>query len=288
MYKKAISCWLRTAELEPTHPQINFRIAQAYWSDGDLKAARRYFLTELRGNPGDIDVILDFGLFLLEAGEIDSAKEKFHRILELKEDFAPAIFYLGEIAQADGEEALALELYAEAMEVDLENPPLAGPRFRLGQLALKAGKKKLARSYLVSELDLVADDADVLVSLGSMFLELDEFDYARHCLERAVEINCANAEGYYYLGLLKMKQFNFEAAADFLAHALDIHPAHIGALQASIKTSLELGRLDIASSRIARADMLQEPPQCLNRLKWQIRFARCAQKFQEVVNPSRN
>ncbi|KPL22392.1 MAG: hypothetical protein AMJ75_08115, partial [Phycisphaerae bacterium SM1_79] len=28
-YKRAIRCWLRTAELEPTHPQINYRIAQA-------------------------------------------------------------------------------------------------------------------------------------------------------------------------------------------------------------------------------------------------------------------
>ncbi|MCJ7675899.1 MAG: tetratricopeptide repeat protein, partial [Sedimentisphaerales bacterium] len=39
-YKKAVGCWLRTGDLEPSHPQINYRIAQAYWSDGDLDRGR--------------------------------------------------------------------------------------------------------------------------------------------------------------------------------------------------------------------------------------------------------
>ena len=68
-YKKAIWCWQRTAQLEPTHPQINYRIAQAYWADGDNENAKEHFLQELRVNPGDTDVILDFGIFLLKIGE---------------------------------------------------------------------------------------------------------------------------------------------------------------------------------------------------------------------------
>ena len=63
-YKKAIRCWLRTAELEPGHPQINYRIAQAYWAKGESKLSKQYFLAELRIDPGSIDVLIDFGLFL--------------------------------------------------------------------------------------------------------------------------------------------------------------------------------------------------------------------------------
>ena len=65
-YKKAIWCWEKTLELEPTHPQINYRIAQGHWADGDHEAAKTFFLAHLRIEPGDIEVILDFGLFLLE------------------------------------------------------------------------------------------------------------------------------------------------------------------------------------------------------------------------------
>ncbi|MCK5226267.1 MAG: tetratricopeptide repeat protein, partial [Planctomycetes bacterium] len=50
-YKRAIYCWLKTAKLEPTHPQINHRIAQAYWACGGCEQAKKYFLNELRINP---------------------------------------------------------------------------------------------------------------------------------------------------------------------------------------------------------------------------------------------
>ena len=30
-YQRAISCWLRTAEIDPEHPEINYYLAKAYW-----------------------------------------------------------------------------------------------------------------------------------------------------------------------------------------------------------------------------------------------------------------
>lgn len=51
-YAKAIHCWEKTANLEPTHPQINYQIAQAYWAQGQLDNAGEYFLAELRLHPG--------------------------------------------------------------------------------------------------------------------------------------------------------------------------------------------------------------------------------------------
>jgi tetratricopeptide (TPR) repeat protein len=172
-YKKAVRCWLRTAELEPIHPQINYRIAQAYWAVGDVEHAREHFIVELRNNPGDVDVIFDYGLLLLELGDIESAKEKFNRILELQEDFAPALFYLGEIAYNSGDYERAVELYKQASQKNPPNGgPVRGPYYRLSQLALAKNSKTKARIYLVSELELEPDDADVLVSMASMFLAI--------------------------------------------------------------------------------------------------------------------
>ncbi len=176
-YKKAVGCWLRTADLEASHPQINYRIAQAYWSDGDLERGRDYFLAELRINPGDIDVILDFGLFLLELGDIESAKEKFNRILELDPDFAPAMFYLGEVAFEKGDYERAVDLFDEALQTD---DTLAGPFFRLAQHALIIGQHQQARAYLASELRLEPEAAETLVSMGSMFLATGDMNYDLH------------------------------------------------------------------------------------------------------------
>ncbi len=96
-------------------------------------------------NPGDVDVIFDFGLFLLETGDIESAKEKFNRILEINPDFAPALFYLGEIAFNIQDYERAVELYNQALEKDRT---LQGPCYRLAQHALMKGRKIETGAYL--------------------------------------------------------------------------------------------------------------------------------------------
>jgi tetratricopeptide (TPR) repeat protein len=229
-YKKAIHCWLKTAELEPTHPQINYRIAQAYWSEGDNERGREHFLAELRTGPGEVNVILDFGLFLLDIGDIESAKEKFNRILELNPDFATALFYLGEIAFNNTDYKLAVQLFNQALQKD---NTLTGPRYRLAQYALMRGEKQEAKDYLGAELKLNPEDADALVSMASMFLIINEPDYATHCLLKAADIDGANADAYYYLGLASATNGRFEDAAEFFGHALDIRPEDPSALKDS-------------------------------------------------------
>jgi tetratricopeptide (TPR) repeat protein len=117
-YKKAIGCWTRTAELEPSHPQIHYRIAQAHWSLNETAQAGEYFLRELRTNPGDVEVILDYGIFLMEMGNLESAKEKFHRLLEFAPHHPLALFYLGEMAFRQGDIDGAMDLYNQSLRSD--------------------------------------------------------------------------------------------------------------------------------------------------------------------------
>jgi len=254
-YKKAIRCWLKTAELEPTHPQINYRIAQAYWSEDDRERARQHFLQELRNNPGEIDVILDFGLFLLETGNIESAKEKFNRILELKTDFAPAMFYLGEIAFDNADYERAIELFNQALQ---EDDSLTGPRYRLAQYALMRRQSQEAADYLVAEVDRAPEDANTWISMGAMFLTMDDLDYATHCLMKAMNIDCANADAYYYLGIVSSLKGWFEDALDFFTQTLEYNDKHVYALRSSALLYLNMNRLNDASKRIKETLSLED------------------------------
>lgn len=245
-YSQAIRCWLRTAELEPAHPQINYRIAQAYWAKGDRQHAREYFLAELRLDPGGIDCLFDFGLFLLEGNDIESAKEKFNRILEFEPDFATALFYLGEIAFNSKNYERAVNLFNSAIQKD---DALPGPRYRLAQYVLTQGQKEAAKAYLVSEMALVSEDANVLVSMGSMFLAIGDVDLSTHCLLRAVNINSSNADAYYYLGLVSTIKNEYVEAIEFFGHVLDLRPKDIAA-------SKELASIYLATGRTAEADKL--------------------------------
>jgi tetratricopeptide (TPR) repeat protein len=280
-YKKAIRCWLRTSELEPTHPQINYRIAQAYFSDGDIECCRKHFLAELRINPGDIDVIFDFGLFLLETGDIESAKEKFNRILELDPNFAAALFYLGEIAFNRRDFKQAVVLFSRALQKD---NTLAGPCYRLAQHALMKDQQLKARAYLVSELETCPEDADTLVSIGSMFLNIGEVDYATHCLLRAVDIDCANADAYYYLGNARAMKSEFRDAAEFFVHALDIRGNHIPTLRDSALVYLAMGKLTHAARSINKARLLAPDDPQLKELGRQIFAARIKKRVADILS----
>jgi len=279
-YKKATHCWLKTAELEPSHPQINYRIAQAYWSEGDRQRGREHFLAELRVNPGQIDVILDFGLFLLEAGDIESAKEKFNRILEIKPDFAPALFYLGEITFDNAQYEQAVKLFNQALQ---EDDMLTGPRFRLAQYALMRGERQKARNYLVSEVKLAPEDANTWVSMGSMFLRIGDTDYAAHCLMRAVDIDCANADAYYYLGLVSAIRGRFENAVDFFDQTLEYKSEQIGALRDSALVCLTTGRLDEAAKRTKKALALDRDNTQLKVLNRRVRLAESAERIRDFL-----
>jgi tetratricopeptide (TPR) repeat protein len=280
-YKRAIRCWIRTAELEPTHPQIHYRIAQAYWSDGDIENSREHFLKELRTNPGDIDVIFDFGLFLLESDEIEPAREKFNRILEMNPDFAAAFFYLGEIAFNDQDYEKAVELYNQALEKDRT---LQGPCYRLAQHSLMKGCKIETGAYLISELKLTLQDASTLVSMGSMFIEIEDLTQAMHCLMRAIEVDGANADAYYYLGVVSALQDNFNNAAELFAHALDIRGDHIPTLRDSASVCLELGRLTDADARIKKARSLDGDDLQLKKIERAIAVARAKQRIKSTLN----
>jgi tetratricopeptide (TPR) repeat protein len=279
-YKKAIRCWLRTSELEPGHPQINYRIAQAYWSDGDIESCREHFLAELRLNPGDTDVIFDFGLFMLETGDIESAKEKFNRILELDPNFAAALFYLGEIAFSRRNFKESVALFSRALQKD---NTLAGPCYRLAQHALMKEQELKTRAYLVSEMETCPEDADTLVSMGSMFLSIEEVDYAMHCLLRAVDIDCLNADAYYYLGNASAMKNEYNDSVDFFVHALGIRPNHVPTLRDLALVYLKMDKLTDAAKSINKARSLAPDDQELKELGRQVFAARIKQRVTNIL-----
>ena len=284
LYEKAIHCWEKTAMLEPSHPQIHYRIAQAYWANGENDNAHDHFLIELRNDPGDIDVIYDFGIFLLQTGKIEQATEKFNRILELSPDFAPAFFYLGEIAFNNLDYEPALKFYREALKLDND---LNGPCFRLAQFFLSNNLPHKAKAYLLSELELNPDDANILVSMASMFMAIDAPSHAANCLIKAIDIDPTNADAYYYLGLINAAKDEFEEAAEFFAHALDVDSDHLSALKDSTILCIVLGRLEDAKQKLQKAKTLAPDNVDLNPISRKLAVAIIKKKICKMLSSLR-
>ncbi|NIA16740.1 MAG: tetratricopeptide repeat protein [Planctomycetes bacterium] len=274
-YKRAIWCWEKTLQLASDHPQINYRIAQGYWADGNIEKARQYFLAELRNNPGDIDVLFDFGIFLLKNTEIAAATEKFNRILELDPDFAPALHYLGEISLNNGEESKAGQLFRSALDKD---PALAGPRYRLAQSALENGDEERTVGLLLGELELDPQDGQLLMSIGTMMMQLSQNDYAAHCFLKVADIEPLNADNYCLLGQVMAMQESFQDALEFFENAVKLNPNNVLALKSTAITLLALGKTEEAVAMIKANSLISNDIELI-LLRGRIHIAFLAQKL---------
>lgn len=220
-YGRAIWCWDKCAELDPGHPQIHLRLAQACWVSGQGERAHGEFLIEIRKNPADLDVILDFGLFLLESGDLEGAKEKFNRILEFEGDHAIARFYLAEIHWMRGHTEQAVRLYHRAAQAD---PQLSGPRYRLAQICAKGGEFEKGVELLRQELRLGIDDTDVLKAMGWLFLQMQADSDAGSCFLQVLEQAEADESVFYGLGMSLAMGREYESAMQCLRHAIRENP----------------------------------------------------------------
>jgi tetratricopeptide (TPR) repeat protein len=119
--------------------------------------------------------------------------------------------------------------------------------------------------------------------MGSMFLRIDELDYAMHCLLRAVDVDCANADAYYYLGTVRAMKGAFGDAAEFFAHTLDINSEHILALRDSAIVYLAMGRLADAAKNIEKARSLAGDDAQLKTLGRQIHLAQIRQRITDFL-----
>ena len=217
---------------------------------------------------------------MLEAGDIESAKEKFNRILEFVPDTAAALFYLGEIAFNNKDYEKAVQLFNQALESD---GILAGPRYRLAEYALMQSDNKQARAYLVSEVELAPEDTEILTSLGSMFLKIGELDLATHCLLKAVENDSSAGDSYYYLGLASIAREEFGEAAKYFRHTLDIKPDYVAALRDSAAVYLGMGRAADACERIEKALSLAGDDPELKSFKRKIRQVQAIERIEKLL-----
>ena len=212
---------------------------------------------------------------------MESAKEKFNRVLELRPDFAAALFCLGEIAfdRADYERAAAL--FNHALQTD---NTLRGPHYRLAQRALMQGRRHAAREHLLSEVNLGPEDSDLLVSVASMFFKIDDHDSATDCLLRAISIDCANADAYYYLGLASAVNGRLEEAVEYFGHTADIRPDDIRALRDAAVVYLAMGNVADAADRIQKARSLATNDLLLKSLESRVKLVRRKKRVADFLS----
>ena len=104
-----------------------------------------------------------------------------------------------------------------------------------------------------------------------------------HCLMRAIEVDEANADAYYYLGVVSALREDFKNASEFFAHALDLRPEHVPTLRDSASVYLTTGRLADAADRIKKARSLDANDVQLRKIDRTITLARAKRRIRNTL-----
>lgn len=257
-WDRAIYCWQRTLELEPTHPAVHQRLAEAFRQRGDRSRARKHLLSRLRQAPRDYAVLAEYCQLSLELGRIEEVGARLAAISTANSAGSAHVqFARGIWLAAQNQFAAALESFTRTLELD---PTFPRAHLRISQIHLAQRQTIAAKTHLRSELMLRPDDPQTLRDLANLLIDTGETRSAITCLRRLVLICPNDVPAWQNLAVAHFLRHQFDAGITACRKALEISPGHLASTHNLAMALGELQRYDEALLVLADA------PQCKDEL----------------------
>ncbi len=194
----------------------------------------------------DVDEHRNLGMAFFRAAMHDEAITEFTRVLELKEDDAPAAFYIGLISIARRDWATAASAFQRAM---VYAPDAVSPLHNLSYSLAKLGQAGKARRVCDEILWRTERREPVILTWsGALAIEARDPKLANAELEAARQLWCAQppAVWYHHSALAAAVEGDLQRAERILREAIATHP-HGAALYNNLAVVLSRrGRYDEA------------------------------------------
>ncbi|HEV7820493.1 MAG TPA: tetratricopeptide repeat protein, partial [Burkholderiales bacterium] len=161
------------------------------------------------------------GNAVIQCGDLDLAATNYKSALQLAPDMVACWCNLGIVYQTQDRPQDAITLYAQALARDPAHWPT---RTNLARALMATQQHAIARALLLELSAERPNDAQIHHELGKLYGALDDATQALACFERAVALNPADADAFYWIGSLHEKLGAREAAETALAMAAQIKP----------------------------------------------------------------
>lgn len=284
-------------EQQPENRQLHILYTQLLFQAEQSKKGVMQAETLLQKNIKDHQLTYYLALLLLENEAPESAKTAFRRLLELKPQDSSPHFYLGHIAQAEGEKTLALEHYtavrngsnilqALSRAAGLLKAPedkqqvhliLAEARSELPKQApniftLEAewldlhDYREEALSLLEEALEQYTDNTTLLYT-RAMLVESTDFPQAERDLQRILQLEPENATVQNALGYtLLLHTERYSEAYELIQAALNQEPEDPAILDSMGWVLFKMGRAQEALPYLEKAHNLYADPEVSSHL----------------------
>jgi tetratricopeptide (TPR) repeat protein len=190
---------------------------------GDAEEAIAAYEKAQLENPDDPKTRVLLSNLYLFAGRLDEAKAILDGILEIEPNRPDALLARAQIAGAQGEQDLRLDLLQRLVEA---HPTHAEGHAALGEAYLEERRFDEARESFEASLSTDEDNFVALIGLGNLHLRQDRPERAERALTQAIKISPEYAFAYADRGKARAVQQNLQGAEADMDVAIDLEPSY--------------------------------------------------------------
>ncbi len=215
------------------------KLGNSELSEKYITEAFRVYIETSKLHAASPDVYFNLGNFYIKNGNLEKARRSFEEFLILepegkRKEFVEQI--LNKIPVNPSDDLLFLEAYdlirmekedegIEKIKLYLKkNPKVWNAWFLLGWAYRRKELYNLGKEALLKSIELENKNLDSYNELAICLMELEEFTECRNLLERALKLDGENTKIISNLGVLAIKQNNYNEAEGFFKTVLEYSP----------------------------------------------------------------
>ncbi|ADE16936.1 Tetratricopeptide TPR_2 repeat protein [Nitrosococcus halophilus Nc 4] len=243
--------------------------------------------------PESPDVLIAQGLLAMEQLEYERAKNYFQRLLQIGESAAQARFYLGRLAELQGDPQRAIKWYGsitrgglvvdaqvrqavviarqgnmqaarQRLQLLSKKFPEQAARFQLaeGEILVNAERYGEAMTHYDDALQERPEDTNLLYARALVAENLGRLDILEQDLQLILELDPNNAEALNALGYtLADRTERLEEALHYISRAMELQPNNAFILDSMGWVHYRLGNYDEAEKYLREAIELRKDPE---------------------------
>lgn len=218
------AAYRRALELDSSRAEAHRGLGQLYVASGNRDGAIQQLSRAIELSPADQESRL--ALAGLTRGQ--EGLQMVQEVTESQAENLEAWLLLGELSNEAGNSEEA----ARAFQVVLDRQENHGPALRgLGMARLAQGQAVDARVLLTRAAELNPSDASIVMSLGQLAEQAEEFTDAYRHYQHASALNPAEPDGYFAAARLAHAQERNTLATGYLDRLFTRHPGYAPALE---------------------------------------------------------
>ncbi|RMG57774.1 MAG: tetratricopeptide repeat protein [Gammaproteobacteria bacterium] len=221
----------RLVDEHPGRNDIRLALAQMLVQSGEYERARQRFEQVLTRQPDNADLVYTLALLNLEMKRYKDARRYLERVLSMGKHVYDASYYLGRIAEQEGDFRQAASWYLRVTDGPYQREAQA----RVAVMLARLGRVEEAREHL-RRMRQQAATADEQVQLylmeGEILIEAGRLQEARKLYQDALKTFPDNPDLLYGLAMLAEQEGDLETMERLLKQLLARNPEDARALNA--------------------------------------------------------